>query len=108
VACILGDGGFAMSAAELETAARLGLALTVVILADEALQQIKAGQERKGFAVTGTTFGALDYRALATAFAADGVEARTLDECRAAFRDASRSTRVTLVAAHVDAAGYRL
>jgi acetolactate synthase I/II/III large subunit len=108
VACILGDGGFAMSVAELETAARLGLALTVVVLADEALQQIKAAQERKGFPVTGTTFGALDYRALATAFGADGVEARTLDECGAAFRDAARSTRVTLIAAHVDPAGYRL
>jgi acetolactate synthase-1/2/3 large subunit len=108
VACILGDGGFAMSVAELETAARLGLALTVVVLADGALQQIKAGQERKGFAVTGTTFGALDYRALATAFGADGLEVRTLDECRAAFRDAARSTRVTLIAAHVDPAGYRL
>jgi acetolactate synthase-1/2/3 large subunit len=108
VACVLGDGGFAMSVAELETAARLGLAVTVVVLADSALQQIKAAQERKGFAVTGTTFGALDYRALATAFGADGVEVRTLDECRAAFRDAARSTRVTLVAAHVDPAGYRL
>lgn len=108
VACILGDGGFAMSVAELETATRLGLALTVVVLADEALQQIKAGQERKGFPVTGTTFGALDYRALATAFGADGIEARTLDECRAAFRDAARSTRVTVIAAHVDPAGYRL
>ena len=108
VACILGDGGFAMSVAELETAARLGLAFTVVVLADEALQQIKAGQERKGFPVTGTTFGALDYVALATAFGADGVEARTLDECGAAFRDAARSKRVTLIAAHVDPAGYRL
>ena len=108
VACILGDGGFAMSLAELETAARLGLAFTVVVLADDALQQIKASQERKGFAVTGTTFGALDYRALATAFGADGVEVRTLDECRAAFRDAARVKRVTLVAAHVDPAGYRL
>jgi acetolactate synthase-1/2/3 large subunit len=108
VACILGDGGFAMSLAELETAARLGLAFTVVVLADEALQQIKSAQERKGFVPTGTTFGALDYRALAAAFGADGVEARTVDECRAAFRDATRSTRVTLVGAHVDPAGYRL
>ncbi|MDQ6857827.1 MAG: thiamine pyrophosphate-dependent enzyme, partial [Chloroflexota bacterium] len=108
VACILGDGGFAMSLAELETAARLGQALIVVVLADQSLQQIKASQERKGFAATGTTFGALDYRALATAFAADGVEVRSLEECRAAFRDASRSTRLTLIAAHVDPAGYRL
>lgn len=107
-ACILGDGGFAMSVAELETAARLGLALTVVVLADEALQQIKAAQERKGFAVTGTTFGALDYRALATAYGAGGVEVRTLEECRSAFREAARSPRLTIVAAHVDPSGYRL
>jgi acetolactate synthase-1/2/3 large subunit len=108
VACILGDGGFAMSVAELETAARLGLAITVVVLADEALQQIKGAQERKRFAVTGTTFNALDYRALATAFGADGIEVRTLDECRAALRDSSRAKRVTLIAAHVDPTGYRL
>ncbi|MDP9246438.1 MAG: thiamine pyrophosphate-binding protein [Chloroflexota bacterium] len=108
VACVLGDGGFAMSVAELETAARLGQAFIVVVLADQSLQQIKASQERKGFAVTGTTFGALDYRALATAFGADGVEVRSLEDCRAAFRDASRGRRVTLVAAHVDPAGYRL
>ena len=108
VACVLGDGGFAMSVAELETAARLGLAITVVVLADEALQQIKAGQERKGVATTGTTFGALDYRALATAFGADGVEVRTIDECRVAFHDVARAPRVTVIAAHVDPAGYRL
>jgi acetolactate synthase-1/2/3 large subunit len=108
VACILGDGGFAMSVAELETAVRLDCAITVVVLADEALQQIKAGQERKGFPVTGTTFGALDYVSLAKGFGASGVEVRTLDECRAAFRDAARATRLTLVAAHVDPAGYRL
>jgi acetolactate synthase-1/2/3 large subunit len=108
VACILGDGGFAMSMGELETATRLGLGLTVVVLADQALQQIKAAQERKGFPVSGTTFGALDYRSLAQGFGADGVEVRTVEECRAAFRDAARATRVTLVAAHVDPASYRL
>lgn len=108
VACILGDGGFAMSMAELETAARRGLAITVVVLADGALQQIKAWQERKGVAATGTTFGAVDYLALATAFGAAGVEVRTAAECRTAFRDAARATRLTLVAAYVDPAGYRL
>jgi acetolactate synthase-1/2/3 large subunit len=108
VACILGDGGFAMSLGELETARRLGQAFIIVVLADQSLQQIKASQERKGFTVTGTTFGALDYRALASAFDADGVEVRTLEECRATFNDASRASRLTLVAAHVDPSGYRL
>jgi acetolactate synthase-1/2/3 large subunit len=97
-----------MSMGELETATRLGLGLTVVVLADQALQQIKAAQERKGFPVSGTTFGALDYRSLAQGFGADGVEVRTVEECRAAFRDAARASRVTLVAAHVDPASYRL
>src|SRR5207244_1279144 len=56
VACVLGDGGFAMTMAELETAMRLELPVIVVVLADDALSQIKAGQERKGFPVVGTTF----------------------------------------------------
>lgn len=108
VACILGDGGFAMSMAELETAARLGLALTVVVLADEALSQIRAGQERKGIPTTGTTFGALDYVALAQAFGAHGVDVRTVDDCRRAFADAGAATGITIVAAHIDASGYDL
>ena len=108
VACILGDGGFAMSMAELETAARLGLALTVVVLADEALSQIRAGQERKRIPTTGTTFGTLDYIALARAFGARGVDVTTVDECRRAFAEAGGATGITLVAAHIDASGYDL
>src|SRR2546428_9958061 len=55
-----GDGGFAMSMAELETGARLGLGVRVIVLVDDALSQIRASQERKGYPVTGTTFGAID------------------------------------------------
>ncbi|HEY6957245.1 MAG TPA: thiamine pyrophosphate-binding protein [Candidatus Limnocylindria bacterium] len=108
VACVLGDGGFAMTMAEIETAARLGLAVIVVVLADDALSQIKAGQERKGFAATGTTFGALDYPAIARGFGADGFDVRTEAECRAAFRDALSSRVPVLVAAHVDPTAYQL
>ncbi len=108
VACVLGDGGFAMVMAELETAVRFGLAVTVVILADDALSQIKAGQERKGYPVTGTTFGALDYAAIARGFGARGIEARTARECREAFRDPAIASRLTLIAAHVDPSAYQL
>jgi len=107
VACVLGDGGFAMVMAELETAVRLSLGVIVVVLADDALSQIKAGQERKGYPVTGTTFGALDYRALARAFDIEGHEARTVAECREAFRRPP-GDRPLLVAAHVDPSAYRL
>ena len=107
VACVLGDGGFAMSMAELETGVRRGLGVTVVVLADDALSQIKAGQERKGYPVTGTTFGALDYPKLAAAFGIAGIDVTSVEECRAALRSPP-SDRPRLVAAHVDPSAYRV
>jgi acetolactate synthase-1/2/3 large subunit len=107
VACVLGDGGFAMSMAELETGVRLGLGVLVVVLVDDALSQIRAGQERKGYPVIGTTFGSVDYAKLGAAF---GVEARivtTIAECREAFR-AAPADRPTLVAARIDPTAYRI
>jgi acetolactate synthase-1/2/3 large subunit len=107
VACVLGDGGFAMLLAELETAAREKLGVTVVVLADDALSQIKAAQERKGYAVTGTTFNALDYVALAKGFGIKGHDVRTVAECRDALRDRPSDAPV-LIAAHVDPSAYQL
>src|SRR5439155_1617153 len=106
VACVLGDGGFAMSMAERETGVRRGLGVTVVVLADDALSHIKAGQERKGYPVTGTTFGALDYPKLAAAFGIAGIDVTSVEECRAALRSPP-SDRPRLVAAHVDPSAYR-
>jgi acetolactate synthase-1/2/3 large subunit len=107
VACVLGDGGFAMLMAELETAVRLKLGVTVIVLADGALSQIKAGQERRGYPVTGTTFGDLDYVALAKGFGISGRDVRTVEEVREALR-ARSSDRPTLIAAHVDPTAYQL
>ena len=107
VACVLGDGGFAMAMAELETATRLGLAVTVIVLVDDALSQIKAGQERKGYPVTGTTFGAIDYSKLGAAFGVEATIVSTVAECRDAFRKAPRDLPV-LIAARIDPAGYRV
>jgi acetolactate synthase-1/2/3 large subunit len=107
VACVLGDGGFAMLMAELETGVRQRLGITVIVLADDALSQIKAGQERKGYPVTGTTFGALDYVALAKGFGITGYDVRTVDELRNAL--GARSSEVpTLIAARVDPSAYQL
>ncbi len=108
VACVIGDGGLGMVMAELETAARLGLGVLIVVLADEALSQIRAGQERRGYPVTGTTFGRTDYVSLARAFGIDGREARTREEVAAAFRDAPTLRGPRLVAAHVDAGAYQV
>ncbi|HEV8230418.1 MAG TPA: thiamine pyrophosphate-binding protein [Candidatus Limnocylindria bacterium] len=107
VACVLGDGGFAMLMAEIETAVRLKLGVTVIVLADGALSQIKAGQERKGYPVTGTTFRELDYVALAKGFGIEGRDVHTVAECREALRHVTPDAP-TLIAAYVDPSGYQL
>jgi thiamine pyrophosphate-dependent acetolactate synthase large subunit-like protein len=77
------------------------------VLVDDALSQIRAGQERKQYPVTGTTFGSIDYAKLGAAF---GVEARivtTAAECRDAFR-VLPVDRPVLVAARIDPSAYRI
>ncbi len=108
VACVVGDGGFAMSMAELETAARLSLPIICVVLADEALSQIKAGQERKGYAITGTTFGGLDYVSVAKGFGAIGYAVASEAECRDALAAARDAKQPVVVAARIDPSAYRL
>jgi len=108
VVCVLGDGGFAMTMAELETAGRLELPVIAVVLADDALSQIKAGQERKGYPVVGTTFRGLDYVAVARGFGATGHDVTTEDELREAIASARKAKTPSLIAAHVDASAYRL
>jgi len=107
VACVLGDGGFAMSMAELETGARLGLGVLVVVLVDDALSQIRAGQERKGYPVTGTTFGSIDYAKLGAAFGIEAKVVATAAECPDAFRGPP-TDRPVLIAARIDPNAYRI
>jgi len=107
VACVVGDGGFAMVMAELETAVREKLGVIVIVLADDALSQIKAAQQRKGYPVTGTTFGGLDYVALARGFGIAGFDVRTVAEVRAAL-GARSPEGPTLIAARVDPSAYQL
>jgi acetolactate synthase-1/2/3 large subunit len=57
VVSVCGDGGFMMNSQELETAVRLGLNMTVVIVNDSAYGMIKWKQEGMGF----DNFG-LDYK----------------------------------------------
>ncbi len=108
VACVVGDGGLGMVMAELETAARLSLGVLIVVLADEALSQIRAGQERREYPITGTTFSAIDYIALAGSFGIDGHEVTAAAELREALRGGAELARPRLVAAHVDASAYEV
>ena len=58
VVCIVGDGGFQMTAGELALARRLNLAVPVIVLNDGWLGLMKIKQERKQYPLSGVYLGA--------------------------------------------------
>ncbi len=72
IMAICGDGGFMMTAQELETAVRLGIDLVVLILRDDAYGMIKWKQSQMGFQDYGLDFGNPDFVRFAESFGAHG------------------------------------
>ncbi|MEP2777561.1 MAG: acetolactate synthase large subunit [Luteolibacter sp.] len=72
VIAICGDGGFMMNSQELETAVRLGLHLTVVIIRDDSYGMIRWKQTNMKFNDYGLTFGNPDFVLYARSYGAKG------------------------------------
>ena len=72
VVAVCGDGGFMMNSQELETAVRLGLDLTVIILNDHAYGMIKWKQEDMGFDDFGLDYNNPDFVKYAESYGAKG------------------------------------
>jgi Thiamine pyrophosphate-requiring enzymes [acetolactate synthase, pyruvate dehydrogenase (cytochrome), glyoxylate carboligase, phosphonopyruvate decarboxylase] len=92
VYCITGDGAFSMGIAELETAKRLGLQITFVVLNDSAWGMIKAGQtlyyEKR---YIGVDFGEIRYDLIAKAMGCYGERIEDPKEIRGALERAKLS-----------------
>jgi acetolactate synthase-1/2/3 large subunit len=72
VMAICGDGGFMMNSQEMETAVRLKLNLTVLILNDNSYGMIRWKQANMGFKDWGLTYGNPDFVKYAEAYGASG------------------------------------
>ncbi len=70
VVCVAGDGGFMMNLGDFETAVRLKLNLTIIILNDNAYGMIKRKQHNMGFDDFSLDLVNPDFQQLATAFGA--------------------------------------
>lgn len=88
VVAVCGDGGFMMNSQELETAVRLGIDMTVIILNDNAYGMIKWKQTGMGFDTFGLDLGNPDFVEYANSYGAKGYRPtsceefeKTLDEC---------------------------
>ena len=72
VMAICGDGGFMMNSQEMETAVRLKLNITVLILNDNSYGMIRWKQANMGFEDWGLTYGNPDFVKYAEAYGASG------------------------------------
>ena len=72
VVAICGDGGFMMNSQEMETAVRLKLNITVIMLNDSSYGMIRWKQANMGFEDWGLTFGNPDFVKYAEAYGAHG------------------------------------
>ncbi|MEM6563866.1 MAG: acetolactate synthase large subunit [Pseudomonadota bacterium] len=72
IMAICGDGGFMMNSQEMETAVRLRLNLTVLILRDDSYGMIRWKQANMGFEDWGLTYGNPDFVKYAESYGASG------------------------------------
>jgi acetolactate synthase I/II/III large subunit len=77
VMAICGDGGFMMNSQEMETAVRLKLNITVLILNDNSYGMIRWKQANMGFKDWGLTYGNPDFVKYAEAYGATGHRVET-------------------------------
>ncbi|MBU2531795.1 MAG: acetolactate synthase catalytic subunit, partial [Alphaproteobacteria bacterium] len=98
VICVCGDGGFAHAWAELETARRMGLAVTLIILNNQILGYQKHAETiRFGAFTDAVLFEPVDHAAIARACGLPGIRVERAAEIGAALDEALASDRTTLI-----------
>ena len=105
VIALVGDGGLAMTMAELETAVRVGARVVVVVFDNERYGTIRMWQERRGTGVgVATELGSVDFGAIARACGARGVRVERDADFEPALRAALAADRPTVIQVTLDKA----
>jgi acetolactate synthase I/II/III large subunit len=104
VVAIIGDGCFQMTCGEVASAARLGLALPIVVLDDRWLALIKVKQERRNYPYVGTELPLAPPPA--HYFGVPAVAASNAGELESALRRALAADHPTVIEAAVDPSHY--
>lgn len=103
---VLGDGGLAMYAGEMDTARRLGTAVIIVVCVDHALSLIKMNQTRKGYPAFGSEFTNPDWAQVANGMGLGSATVGTQRDMEDALHQAMEFGGPFLIQARVDPAGY--
>jgi acetolactate synthase I/II/III large subunit len=106
VLCTIGDGGFGMTHAEIETCVRERIHFTTVIYNDDALSLIDVAQRNRGYPTHGVRYGRVDFAAVAAGLGAWSRRVDTPEALEGAVREGQRLDRPVVIDAVVDPAEY--
>lgn len=102
VVSVSGDGGFLFSAQELETATRLGLSFTHIIMRDNSYNMVAFQEQLKFGRTSGIELGDYDVVQYAGAFGAKGIRLTSMDEFDSALKRSLTESGVTIIDVPVD------
>ena len=102
VMAICGDGGFMMNSQEMETAVRLSLDMTVLILRDDSYGMIRWKQANMGFEDYGLTYDNPDFVAYAESYGAHGHRVESTDQLRETLDHCLSTDGVHLIDCPID------
>ncbi len=102
VTAICGDGGFMMNSQELETAVRLNMKLTIVILRDDAYGMIKWKQANMNFDNFGLDYGNPDFVKYAESYGAKGYRIDKTEDLLPLLKKCQQEHAVHLIDVPVD------
>ena len=102
VVAICGDGGFMMNSHEIETAVRIKLDITVLILNDSAYGMIKWKQDSMGFSDYGLDFTNPDFVKYAESFGAFGHRVTSTAELKSLLISSTTTPGVHIIDCPID------
>ena len=102
VVSIMGDGGFMMNMQELETATRLGVAYTIIILNNNDYGLISWKQQRSANRTAGTHLTNPDFIKLGESFGIDSFRPKSVKELKKILAKRIPGNKITLIEIPVD------
>jgi acetolactate synthase-1/2/3 large subunit len=106
VLCTIGDGGFGMTHAEVETCVRERIHFVTVVYNDSALSLIDVAQQNRGYPTYGVRYGPVDFAAVAAGLGAWSRRVETPEALESAVREGLSLDRPVVIEAIVDPAEY--
>jgi acetolactate synthase-1/2/3 large subunit len=107
VLCTIGDGGFGMTLADVETCVRSGIHFVTVVYNDGGLSLIRVVQQRKGHQACGVDYGPVDFAAICAGLGAWTRRVESMDDLRLAIAEALQVNRPVVLDLCVDPTEYR-